>query len=133
MTGARVLVVDDEEALCCVLKDTLEMEGCEVEVCQNGQSAHESLARSSFDVALVDVFLSDGPSGLALGRQILSNYPQTSLVLVTGFAEEADIRAGYASGAYTCIRKPFILDDVIRVVRKAMDERPGAPPARRVD
>jgi len=122
----RVLVVDDEEGLCLVLKDTLELEGYEVETCRDAASARKKLAQSRFDAALVDVFLSDQPAGIELGKEILSKLPRTSLVFMTGYAEEADIRQGFEAGAYGCIRKPFTLDGVIRVVGMALGEESGA-------
>ena len=119
----RVLVVDDEEALCSVFKDVLEMEGYEVCVCHDAATAREMLASSRFDVAMIDIFLSNEPAGLTLGQEVLSNCSETSLVFMTGYAEEDDIRAGYVSGASACIRKPFNIDDVVRVVGLALDER----------
>lgn len=123
MSRGRVLIVDDEKPLCGILKDTLEMELYEVEISHDLASAREKLENSRFDAALVDVFLSEEPAGLALGRHILSNYPQTSLVFMTGYAEEADVQAGYTAGAYACISKPFILEDVVRVLDMALDNR----------
>jgi two-component system, NtrC family, response regulator HydG len=119
----KILVVDDEAALCAVLDDLLDMEGYDVETCGSAPEAREKLEASGFDIALVDVFLSDRPEGIELAGQILSGHPETQLIFMTGYAEESDIRDGYASGAYGCIRKPFMLDDVVRIVGKAADER----------
>lgn len=119
----KVLVVDDEAALCSVLADLLDMEGYDVETCTSAPEAREALDAGSFDIALVDVFLSDLPEGIALAEQILKGRQETQLIFMTGYAEESDIKDGYASGAYGCIRKPFMLDDVVRIVGKAADER----------
>lgn len=123
MSAQRVLVVDDEKALCSVLKDLLEIEGYEANVCHDVQSAKDEMATSRYDAAMVDVFLSDTPTGLALGQHIAVHYPETGLILMTGYAEDCDIRQGYISGAYACVRKPFQLDDVIRVVATVIGEK----------
>ena len=119
----KVLVVDDEAALCVVLADLLELEGYEVETCGGASEAREKLAGSRFDIALVDVFLSDRPEGIELAERILTDHPETQLIFMTGYAEERDIKEGYASGAYGCITKPFMLDDVVRIVARAAYER----------
>jgi len=121
--AARILVVDDEKGLCEVLRDLLELEGYEVECCEDRDSAQDALARGSFQVALVDVFLSDKPLGLELGRWIQSNRPEMGLVFITGYADAEDERAGRLDAAYTCIRKPFMLDDIVRVVAMAAEGR----------
>jgi len=119
----RILVVDDEQAISAVLRDVLELEGYEVEVCCDVTSARTKLSERRFDAAILDVFLSDRPVGLDLGREILTNYPETSLLFMTGYADDIDIQAGYASGAYGCIRKPFDLDDVVRALGVTLDGR----------
>ena len=118
----RVLVVDDEVGICLVLQDALELEGYEVQVCQDAATAREKLAEDHFDAALVDVFLSDQPAGVEFAKHVQSVSPHTRVVLMTGYAEEADIKDGYLSGVYACIRKPFVLDDVVRVVGTALDQ-----------
>ena len=123
--AARVLVVDDEKAVCAVLQDVLEMEGYEAEVCHDVDTARARLAEGKFDVALLDVFLSNGPVGVELGREILEESPQTSLLFMTGYAEDVDVQAGYAFGAYACIKKPFELDDIVRVIGVALDGKTG--------
>jgi DNA-binding response OmpR family regulator len=128
MATPRILVVDDEEAIGAVLKDFFEMEGYDVQVCCDVASASERLEVSSFDAALVDIFLTEEPVGVDLGKRILSERPETGLVFMTGYAEEADIRSGYLFGAHACIRKPFVLDDVRRVIGTAIDSARGSPP-----
>ncbi|MDH7481895.1 MAG: response regulator [Armatimonadota bacterium] len=123
MSRARILVVDDEQKLCDILKDILEIEGYEVEICFDEASAYEKLASNQFDIAIVDVFISNEPSGILLARHIAECYPETSLILMTGFADEADICRAFEAGAYACITKPFMLDDVLRVVGTVLDNR----------
>jgi len=119
----RVLVVDDEVELGVVVKDLLEIEGFEVMASHDAVSAREKLADGKFDLAILDVFLSGGPTGLDLARYILTEFPDTSVILMTGYADKVDIDEACLSGAYTCIAKPFNLDDVLRVVAKALEGR----------
>lgn len=120
MSTHRILVVDDEDGLREVLSDVLDLEGYVVESCSDINAAKEKLSNGSYDLAMLDIYLTDEPLGITLGQHILSNYPETKIIIMTGYAEAADIQAGYLSGAYACIRKPFVLDDVVRVVDMAL-------------
>jgi DNA-binding NtrC family response regulator len=116
----KVLVVDDEAGLRMVLQDLLETEGYSVSVCHDTASARHELSSGQFHLALVDVFLSNQPEGAMLAREILRDYPNTGVILMTGFADTSDIEAAYAFGAFTCISKPFSLDDVLMAVESAL-------------
>lgn len=117
----RILVVDDEAGLCAVLKDALELEDYQVETCQDAQSAEKLVVENKFDAALLDIFLTDEPLGLALAEFIRAKSPETKVLLMTGFANEVDIENSYSSGVCACIRKPYELDDVIRAIELALD------------
>jgi len=121
--SSRVLVVDDEPGLRAVLTDLLDMEGYEVVDCDGVVSAKEQLGQREFDIAMVDVFLSSEPAGLGLVSHILAEYPNTGVIIMTGYADRADVEAACISGAYTCIDKPFDLDDVLRVVSAVLDDK----------
>ena len=125
MNALRILVVDDEASLCEVLYDLLALEGYEVTTCQDVGTARARLAEREYGLALLDVFLTEEPVGLELGKHIVSEYPKTSVVFMTGFANPADIESAFVSGAHACIGKPFSLDDVLRVVGAALDTRKG--------
>jgi len=119
--SARVLVVDDETALGDILKELLEFEGYEVTVVEDEGAARGELSKGSYDLALLDVFLSDGPHGLDLADLILNEYPNVGIVLMTGYADKLDVERACLSGAYSCIAKPFNLGDVSRIVGMTLE------------
>ncbi|MHB0912625.1 MAG: response regulator [Armatimonadota bacterium] len=123
MISARILVVDDEVGLGLVVRDLLELEGYDVTLCHGIASAREVLARGDFEVAMVDVFLSEDPTGLDLARHIAANCPDTGVILMTGYADQASTDEACRSIAHTCISKPFSLDDMVRVVESALFSR----------
>lgn len=124
----RILVVDDEVGLALVLTDLFEMEGYEVTAVHDVASAERELETNRFDLAMVDVFISNAPVGIGLAKKILTEHKDTGVVIMTGFAHRADIEAACLSGAYTCIDKPFNLDDVLRVAEMILDSRGEPPP-----
>lgn len=133
MMRPRVLVVDDEPALCEILQDLLDMEGYDVTVRHDYESAAEVLCAESFDLAMFDVYLCASPVGLDLARLVFTDYPGTAVVIMTGFADLAGIQKACLSGAYSCIDKPFNLDDVVRVVGMALNDKRAPQHASRSD
>lgn len=121
--SSRILVVDDEPGLRSILTDLLDMEGYYVVACDGVEAAEEKLASEDFDVAMVDVFLSAEPTGLGLASRILTEHPDTSVVMMTGYADRNEVEALFTSGAYACIDKPFNLDDVLRVIGTVIDHK----------
>lgn len=122
---ARILVVDDEKGLTDVLRDLLESEGYETEVCHDAVSAREKLAASKYDAAMLDVFLSNEPLGLDLANHIFAEYPGAGVIMMTGYADRADIDSACLNGAFTCIDKPFFLDDVLNAIDMALNGAGG--------
>ena len=117
-----MLVVDDEPGIRMVLTDLLEMEGYQVTACSDIDSAEAKLAEEGFDIALVDVFLSAVSSGLDLVNRILIEYPKTGVVIMTGYADRSEVEKACLAGAYTCIDKPFNLDDVMRIIETVLNK-----------
>jgi len=121
----RVLVVDDEAGLRSVIADLLDMEGYEVVCCDSVDAAETELRKGDFGLALVDVFLTAEPVGLGLVNRIIAEHPNTGVIIMTGFADRSQVEAACNSGAYTCIDKPFDLDDLMRVIEMTSTAESG--------
>ncbi len=122
----RILVVDDEDDLCEILKFNLETEGYEVE---KANSAEEALLKDlpSFDLLLLDVMMG-GMSGFSLAQK-LKGEPMTAdipIVFLTARDTENDTVTGFNLGADDYIFKPFSIREVlvrVRAVLRRTDER----------
>ena len=125
----RILVVDDEEDLCEILKFNLETEGYVVET---AYSAEEALERdiASFQLLLLDVMMG-GMSGFALSKKLKEN-PATAnipIIFLTARDTENDMVTGFNLGADDYISKPFSIREVlvrIRAVLRRTAEQPQA-------
>ena len=120
MTNYRILVVDDEESLCEILKFNLEREGYSVDV---AYSAEEALALdiSSYDLAILDVMM-DELSGFGLAR-ILRKRPNTAslpIIFCSALDGVDDKLKGFDIGADDYIAKPFSVAEVIARVRSVL-------------
>ncbi|WP_085536845.1 response regulator transcription factor [Massilibacteroides vaginae] len=122
----RILVVDDEEDLCEILKFNLETEGYEVDTALNAEEALK-LNLSSYNLLLLDVMMGE-ISGFKLAS-ILRKDPSTAstpIIFLTAKDTENDMLTGFSLGADDYISKPFSIRQVIArvkaVIRRTADK-----------
>ncbi|MBU45471.1 MAG: DNA-binding response regulator [Spirochaetaceae bacterium] len=103
--GLRILVVDDEEDICDLIRFNLEEEGYVVSVSNNGMDALNKVERNLPDAIILDLMI-PGISGMELCKKIKSRY-DVPILMVTARAGETDAVLGLEMGADDYIRKPF--------------------------
>ena len=81
----RILVVDDEKTFRYFLTLHLKEQGYQVTEAADGQTAIKLIAQNEFDVALIDLRLTD-MNGLDIMRHLRKVSPQTSVIILTGYA-----------------------------------------------
>jgi anti-sigma regulatory factor (Ser/Thr protein kinase)/CheY-like chemotaxis protein len=118
--GVRVLVIDDDPSIRELLEVALSLRGARVMVTTEVDDARRLLARGEVDVALVDETLGDNASGAAFLLEMALIAPRVGRVLMTG-APSVDHVPSAARGIV--VRKPFLLDDVVRALGVALQER----------
>lgn len=120
MDKYRILVVDDEESLCEILKFNLEREGYAV---TTALSAEEALALElgSFDLMILDIMMGE-LSGFGLARILRkrSETAETPIIFCTALDSEADKIKGLDIGADDYISKPFSVAEVLARVRSVL-------------
>ena len=116
----RILVVDDEEDLCEILKFNLETEGYAV---QTANSAEEALEMdiTAFDLLLLDIMM-DGMSGFAMARKLKETEATRNIpiIFLTARDTENDKITGFNIGADDYIPKPFSIREVLVRVRDVL-------------
>ncbi len=126
----RILVVDDEQDLCEILKFNLETDGYTVEMANSAEEALE-MNIESFNLLLLDVMMG-GMSGFALAKQ-LKGEPATKdipIIFLTARDTENDTVTGFNLGADDYISKPFSIREVlvrVRAVLRRTAEHNGVP------
>ena len=124
---ARLLVVEDEEALAALLEYNLAREGFEVRVASDGDEALMALEEETFDLVLLDWML-PGPSGIEICRRIRAR-PETrdvAVVMLTARGEEEDRVRGLDTGADDYLSKPFSVPELTARIRALLRRvRPG--------
>lgn len=111
----RILIIDDDEMICEVLKDRLEARGYETICAQDGRSGLALAALESvwtrLDGVLLDVHM-PGLDGFAVLDELTGRYPGLPVILMSGAAEEGAFLEGLKRGARACLRKPMDLEDL---------------------
>jgi DNA-binding response OmpR family regulator len=108
----RILVIEDDQAILESLKAALEHEGYVVRAEASGVNLDEVLRQAPPDLAVLDVYLSDGPDGFELGRRLRSTSSAALLFLTA--ADEIDNRVrGFELGADDYVVKPFALSELL--------------------
>ncbi|MGB9629808.1 MAG: sigma-54-dependent transcriptional regulator, partial [Thermodesulfobacteriota bacterium] len=118
----RILVVDDEEIVCESCKRILEEEGYEVEIALSGEEALHKMKENSYDIVITDLKM-PGMDGMEVLKNIRKDYPDTIVIMITGFATVETAVESMKLGAFDYIPKPFTPDEVSIVVKKAIDQK----------
>jgi two-component system, NtrC family, response regulator PilR len=120
--NGSILVVDDEDIMREILEKLLSREGYHVRVASSGEEGLE-LARSvPFDAVIVDVMM-PGMDGLTLLEELKKLDDELPILMVTAFASVETAIAAMKRGAFDYITKPFKNDEVLVVVRNAVERR----------
>jgi PAS domain S-box-containing protein len=117
--GARIVIIDDHDALADNLRELLTDEGAAVIIAANATEGLRA-AKSGFDVALVDVRLPDA-RGLSLVPLLHEIDPDTAVVLITGHGSLDDAIAAVRAGAYAYVLKPFDTADLLATLTRAVE------------
>ncbi|MEW6729981.1 MAG: ATP-binding protein [Acidobacteriota bacterium] len=104
---ASILIIDDEDSVREVLADMLELFGHQIKQCGNAQTAMQILATEQFDIVFTDLAMPD-MDGWAVATMIRQHWPNTRIVLVTGYGTDSEEKQHHLVDAI--ISKPFELD-----------------------
>ena len=117
--SARVLLIDDDEAICGLVQKYLQHHGHSVDVMYDGRDLDRALA-SPYDVLLLDMGL-PGIDGLTLLDRITRERPEIAVVMMTAATGVDSIVDAMRRGAFDYLTKPLDLQRLAIVVRNAAD------------
>ncbi len=122
MSNPRILVIDDEMIVCESCKRILEEEGYEVETALSGKEAFEKMKANPFDIVITDLKM-PGIDGMEVLRTFRKEYPDSIIIMITGFSTVETAVEAMKFGAFDYIPKPFTPDEVSIVVKKAIEKK----------
>jgi two-component system response regulator AtoC len=116
----RVLVVDDEKAMCVALKGLLGKEGYQVEATTSGEEALRRIETGSFHVVITDLSM-NGVGGMQVLEHAKRVDPDVAVVMITAYGSEKIAVQAMKRGAADYVPKPFDNDELRLVVRRVME------------
>lgn len=128
MTGARVLLVEDEPALARGLSDTFRVQGFEVRVATDGQEGLDAALSGEADLILLDLMLPK-VNGYEICRAVRAQGLDIPILMLTAKGQEQDVILGLNLGADDYITKPFRTGELIARARAFLRRRTVKDPS----
>jgi CheY-like chemotaxis protein len=118
---ARILIAEDEEALRAFVVRALMQDGHEVVATADGGEALDALTREQgrFDLLLTDIRM-PVMDGIALALAAARDWPELTILLMTGYADQRERAHGLDALIHDVIAKPFSLTDIRKAVAEAL-------------
>jgi len=118
----RILVVDDEINICRSCTKVLAKLDYEVDYALNGYDALKMMDAEPFDIVITDLKMSS-LGGMEVLRRVKDAYPDTIVIVMTGYASVSSAVEVMKLGALDYLPKPFTPDELRAIVRQAVEER----------
>src|SRR5690242_4652187 len=119
---SQVLIVDDDTETLELLREIVSKEGYRIETAEHAQAALAKVDQSRPDVVITDLHM-PGMDGLALLSELKTRSPETLVILLTAYGSLKTTVDGIKAGAFDYLSKPFIVDDIRLVVRRALEHK----------
>ena len=120
----RVLIVDDEDSMRMLVARAIAMDGHDIVTAEDGAEALEILGneQGAFDLLLTDIQM-PVMDGIALALATARDFPDLTILLMTGFADQRERASGLNAIAHDVITKPFTVADIRTAVADALASR----------
>ena len=120
--NARVLVVDDEEAIRSTMKQAIDYAGHDCLLARSGQEGLGMVERESPDVVFLDIKM-PGMDGLEVLKRIREIDESVEVVIISGHGTMETGREATKLGAFSCLTKPIETGDILLNIRNALEQR----------
>ncbi len=116
----RILIADDEPVTLEFVVERLQQEGYEVEVVTSGEGAVEAAKTVNFKVVLTDLSM-PGIGGMGVLEHFTANYPETLVIVLTGYSSVETAVEAMKRGAYDYLSKPANMDEILLTLKRAVE------------
>lgn len=116
---AKILVADDEETVRLAYRRSLTESDWHVETAPDGNQALQLMEQGPADVVLLDLRM-PGMDGITVLRKIKQRWPDSEVIIITGYPTLESAKEAVALGAYDYLAKPVGADDVVNAAGAAM-------------
>jgi DNA-binding NtrC family response regulator len=113
-----ILLLDDEPIVSKRLKPSLEKKGYAVEAFTSSGDALQRIREQRFDIVVTDLKM-EGVDGMQFLTEVKKKYPNTEVIVITGFATMATAKESFNKGVFDFLAKPFKLGEIADVIGRA--------------
>lgn len=122
MTDKSILLVDDEEAILASIGWALERNNYKVTTAKNGKEAVELLRAGPYDLVVTDLMMAE-VDGIAVLQQAKTLYPESGVIILTGYGHVASAVQALKLGADDYLQKPCDIDDLLSKARRSLERQ----------
>ncbi len=119
---SHILVVDDEEYICEVIREMLSNEGCRIDTICDPEKALDFIKAHQVDLVLTDLIMGK-KSGVDVLNQTMRFHPDGIVILMTGHPTVENAVTVLKSGAYDYLVKPFSMDTLRAVIKRGLEKQ----------
>ena len=124
----KILIVDDEARILLLLQSLLKANGYDVVTAKDGNGALDAIKSDTFDLVITDLRMSP-VDGLALLKEINALQPKLPVILLTAYASVETAIDALKNGAFDYLSKPFKVDEMLDIVKRAVESSKNAAAA----
>jgi len=114
--AANILVIDDEEVICELFRETLEMAGHNVVTVTDAAAGLKLAVERDFNLVFIDLKMT-GTDGVQTFKEIRASKPNLPVTIVTGFPDSQMMLDAMENGPFGIMKKPLSGPDILAVVR----------------
>lgn len=114
-----ILVADDEPSVRQFVERALNYAGYAVTLAADGNAALDALSKRKYDLLLTDIVMPD-LDGIALALKVSKDYPDTKILMMSGYANQRQRAHNLDVLAHEVISKPFTLDEITQKISTAL-------------
>lgn len=118
---AKILFVDDDDAVRTITARALERAGHVLELAADGEAGLASIVASggAFDLVVSDIRMPE-MDGIAMAKAAASRYPGLKIILITGYADQRERPEDLAGAVVDVVQKPFTLAEIKERIGRAL-------------
>ncbi len=131
MKKEKILIIDDEQAVCEACSAILKAENLDVFTAQDGPSGLQRFEETKPDVVFIDLKM-PGMSGMNVLSRLNEKDPDAVLIVITGYSTIESAVESMKRGAFDYLPKPFTPDELRIITKRALEKRAAVIEARRV-
>jgi DNA-binding NtrC family response regulator len=122
MKTTQILTVDDERVICDACRQVLSEKGYSTDISMTGKDGLKTVAKSNYDVVLLDMKLPD-MDGMEILQILRKENPDVNVIVMTGYSTVSNAVAAMKLGAFDYLSKPFSDDELSIAVERAIENK----------